>query len=406
MMDENKFDLFAPFDQGKCTLCGECFSQCPVMHLPIDEAKKEMERLIAGKETKYVLQKCTSCFVCNFICPEHCNPTQLILDRWHEKYLQEGLPSRAEWFIPHYKPNFRTYVLDRLPEEEKEMLKAWDNLSPCEEMFYPGCNIITSPYLTRTSLLDGLEIRGSLDTCCSEMYYRMGLFDQVEQAAKRLDAYFRKLGVKKMVIPCTAGYNMFTNVLPRFGFKPDFEIQHLLVRLWERIEAGRIEIKNKLGMKVTIQDSCYGKIFGAEILDLPRKLLERIGVEVVEERYCRQNSLCCGIAGGFSPESGYSPTRIVSSTIRSLREAKATRAGAIVTYCAGCLQMLSTVHTFYPTGMPIYHILEMLQMAIGEKPARRQGQRGRSQLVGTLVNQSPKLISKKRFRVKQIAQEW
>jgi len=68
--------------------------------------------------------------------------------------------------------------------------------------------------------------------------------------------------------------------------------------------------------------------------------------------------------------------------------------------------MLSTVHTFYPTGMPIYHILEMLQMAIGEKPARRQRQRGRAQLVGTLVHQSPKLISRNRFRVKQIVQEW
>jgi len=68
--------------------------------------------------------------------------------------------------------------------------------------------------------------------------------------------------------------------------------------------------------------------------------------------------------------------------------------------------MLSTVHTFYPTGMPIYHILEMLQMAIGEKPVRRQVQRGRSQLVGTLVHQSPKLISRKRFRVKEIEEEW
>jgi Fe-S oxidoreductase len=406
MQKENKFDLFAPFDKDKCTLCGECFSQCPVMHLPIDEAKKEMGRLIAGEKTKYVLQKCTSCLACNLICPEHCNPTQLILDRWHEMYMHQGLPLRAKWFIPHYKPNFRTYVLDKLPEDEKKMLEAWNNLSPCEEMFYPGCNIITSPYLTRTSLLDGLEIRGSLDTCCGEMYYRMGLFEQVEQVAKRLDRYFRKLGVKRMIIPCTAGYNMFSNVLPRFGFKPDFEIRHLLPWLWERIEDGRIEIKSNLGMKVTIQDSCYGKIFGEKILDLPRKLLARIGVEVVEERYCRQESLCCGIAGGFSPESGYSPNRIVSSTIRSLREAKATRADAIVVYCAGCFQMLSTVHTFYPTGMPIYHILEMLQMTIGEKPARRQKQRGRAQLVGTLVHQSPKLISRNRFRVKQIAQEW
>jgi Fe-S oxidoreductase len=284
------------------------------------------------------------------------------------------------------------------------MLKKWDSLSPCEEMLYPGCNIITSPYLTRTSLLADLEIRGSLETCCGEMYYRMGLFDQVEQVARRLEGYFRKLGVKRLVVPCTAGYNMFTNVLPRFGFKPEFEIQHLLVRLWERIEDGRIEIKHKLRMKATIQDSCYGKLFSAEILELPRKLLERLGVEVVEERYSRQNSLCCGIAAGFG---SYSAASITSATIRSLKEARATGADAVVVYCAGCLQMLSTGRAVYPTRMPVYHILEMLQMAIGEKPARLQGQRGRAFLLGTLRHELPtRIISGKRFRIREIAPEW
>jgi len=406
MLTKDKFDLYASFSRDKCTLCGECFSRCPVMQLPLDEAVKEIKRLIGDEETKHVLRRCTSCFVCNFICPEHCNPTQLILQRWHERYVRRGLPLRAEWFIPHYKPNFRTHVLERLPDDEKEMLKAWDNLSPCKEMFYPGCNYVTSPYLTRTSLLKGLEIRGSLDTCCGEMYYRMGLVEQVEQVAKRLEWYFGKLRLKKMLIPCTAGYNMFNNILPRFGFKPDFEIQHLLVWLWERIEDGKIKFKNKLEMKATIQDSCYGKIFGQDILGLVRKILGRAGVEVVEMKYSCQNSLCCGIAGGFSPESGFSPFRVASDTIRSLREAGATGADAIVVYCAGCLQMLSTGKILYPTRMPIYHILEILQLAIGEKPARRQDHRGRLFLSGMLLCQSPKVISGKRFKVNEIEPEW
>jgi len=404
MQDRAKFDVFAPFDPAKCTLCGECLHQCPVMTLPLDVAKKEMPRLISGEQTEHVLQKCQTCFACNFICPELCNPTQLILQRKYEKYSQQGLPIRADWFIPHYKPNFRTYVLDRLLQDEKEMLKAWDNLSPCEDIFYPGCNVITSPYLTRTSLLHGFEIRGSLDTCCGEMYYRMGLFEQVEQVAKRLDAYFHKLGVKRMVIPCTAGYNMFTNVLPKFGFHLDFEIQHLLPLLWERIEDGRIRIKNKLDMKVTIQDSCYGKFFAGGILDLPRKILERLGAEVIEEKHCRQSSFCCGIGAAFA---SYSPVGVTLATIRSLREAQATGADAVVAYCAGCLQMLSAGRMVYPTRMPVYHILEMLQMAIGEKPARLQGQRGRLFLLGTLRNEPPtKVISRKSFYIEKIEQEW
>jgi Fe-S oxidoreductase len=289
MKDKNAFDLFASFNRDRCTLCGDCFHQCPMMELPLHEAVKEMRRLIDGEETRHVLARCTSCFACNFICPEHCNPAQLIMQRWHERYVRAGLPLRAEWFIPHYKPNFRTHVLERLPDDEKKMLEAWDSLSPCEEIFYPGCNIVTSPYLTRTRLLEGLEIRGSLDTCCGEMYYRMGLFEHVEQVAGRLKLYFGKLGLKKMIIPCTAGYNMFNNILPEFGFRHDFEIKHLLDWLWERMEDGRIKITNKLHMKATIQDSCYGKVFGEDILGLVRKILDRVGVEVVAP--CRDSAL-------------------------------------------------------------------------------------------------------------------
>lgn len=406
MLAKNTFDPYAHFNKDRCTLCGDCFNLCPVMELPRDEAVKEIKRLIDGEETKHVLRRCTSCFACNFICPEQCNPTQLVMQRWHEKYARGGLPLRAEWFIPHNKPNFRTYVVERLPDDEKEMLKEWDSLLPCKEMFYPGCNYVTSPYLTRTSLLQGLEIRGSLDTCCGEMYYRMGLFEQVEQVARRLELYFGKLGLKKMLIPCTAGYNMFNNVLPRFGFKPDFEIEHLLVWLWQRIEDGRIKIKNKLEMKVTIQDSCYGKFFGEDVLGLVRKILNRLGVEVMEMKYSCQNSLCCGIAGGFSIESGFSPFSVASATIRSLREARATESNAIVVYCAGCLQMLSTGKILYPTRMPIYHILELLQMAIGETPTRRQDHRGRLFLSGMVMRQSPKLISGKRFKAGKIEPEW
>ncbi len=140
------------------------------MQLPLDVAKAEIRRLVNGEETKYVLQKCTSCFACNFICPEECNPTQRILDVWHEKSVREGIPIRAMYYTPDNALNFRTYVLGRLPEDEKALVKSWEDVSPCDEVFYPGCNVITVPYLTRTKLLDGVNIRGSLNLRCGETY--------------------------------------------------------------------------------------------------------------------------------------------------------------------------------------------------------------------------------------------
>jgi Fe-S-cluster-containing hydrogenase component 2 len=49
-------DLFDRFNTEKCTLCGECFHQCPVMHLSLEAARAEIVRLTTGRETEHVLQ--------------------------------------------------------------------------------------------------------------------------------------------------------------------------------------------------------------------------------------------------------------------------------------------------------------------------------------------------------------
>ncbi len=396
-------DLFDKFNAEKCTLCGECFHQCPVMQLPLDIAKEEIRRLVYGEETKHVLKKCTSCFDCNFICPVGCNPTQRILDIWHEKSVSGGIPIRAMYYTPDSVLNFRTYVLERLPQDERSLVKSWEDRSPCEEVFYPGCNWLTVPYITRTRLLEGVNIRGSLNLCCGETYYRTGQYDMVERAARRLEAWHKQLGFKRMIIPCTAGRNMFTNVLPRFGVKLDFEVQHILPWLMERIEKGEILITNPLDMTVTIQESCYGKFFGDKYMDVPRDLLRMMGARVIEEELCRQNALCCGIGGGFSYYSAYHPWDITLATIKTLRLAKKTGAQALAVYCAGCLQMLTVGQIVYPNRMPVYHVFELLQMAVGEKPARLHKARARTMFKGVVIHQFPKVLSRKRFFMKDLS---
>ena len=393
-------DLFHPFTADACQECGQCLQNCPVMRLPEDVAVDEIKRLKNGEATRQVLQKCTSCFACNFFCPNGCNPAQLILDRWNEIYREKGLPVRARYYDTNHSPNFRTHVLDRLPDDEKALVKSWQRLDPCEEIFYPGCNVITVPYLTRTRLLAGMDIRGSLDMCCGETYYRMGLFDELRRVGQRLQSYFKALGVKRMIIPCTAGRNMFTNVLPSVGIHFDFTVTHLLEILWQKVESGELRFPRSVNLTVTIQESCYAKMFGPEYIDLPRKLLQAAGCTVIEEELHGQTALCCGIAGGFSPYSGYHPLDITLATIRSLRQAGRTRAEAVVTYCAGCLQMLSVGKIAYPTfRLPVYHLLEILQLALGETPARLNRRRGWTMFAGVVKNQFPLLLRPGRHRV-------
>ncbi len=397
--------LFEHFDSEVCDNCGECFRHCPVLNLSPYRAFKEIIRLKKDGISKNVLKKCTTCFACNLICPNQANPTQLILQKFYHLYKEKGLPIRAKYFQPYEEKNFRTYVLERMPEDEKKLVKSWGNLDPVEEFCYPGCNICTSAYLTKSKIFANIDIRGGIQYCCGETYYRVGLFDELEQIGIRMQNYFKKLKAKKMLILCSAGFNMFTNVLPSFGLHIDLEITPLLVWLWEKIKNGQLKITNKIKMKITIQDSCYGKIFGKDYYEIPRKIADTLGIEVIEAKNTKECSLCCGVGGGFSVYSGYHPFDIAKSTFRCLKQAQNTGAEAILVYCAGCLQMLSTGKILLPFKLPVYHILEFIQMAIGETPLRRQDSRAKLFFYGTLINQFPKLLSNKRYKHPKIKTE-
>jgi len=93
------------FNEEFCDLCGQCFHLCPVLQLPLEESKKEIERLIKGKESKYVLSKCNTCFSCNLYCPQNANPYQLILERWNDKYKKRGAPPLYKFVCPTEVPN-------------------------------------------------------------------------------------------------------------------------------------------------------------------------------------------------------------------------------------------------------------------------------------------------------------
>jgi Fe-S oxidoreductase len=403
--------FFAGFKFEDCDAGGVCLTQCPIIDMSLDSARVEMQRLLAGENTERVLSQCQSCFTCNFYCEKSCNPTSLILQRWQEQYQREGLKTRGRYFMtyhPNY-PNFRTYGIERMTSEERSILERWRSDAPLkgDTLTYPGCNIILTPTLVQSSLFSSLDIRGRLEYCCGETLFRTGYADELRQVARRLDRWFRKLKPRNLIVLCTAGTNVFRNVLPNYGLEYEFEsITSYIEWLWNRLESGEIEIEEELSLRVAIQDSCYSKMFGDDYMDLPRKILHAIGCEVVEMEHTREHMRCCGIAAGFSVDSAYHIMRMRGATVANLDAAKKTGTNALCVYCSGCLQTYYISKKLYlkPFGLDIYHLIELLQLAIGETP-RRLIDRTASKMFPGIMKQSLKTWSRKTFRLPPIPEE-
>lgn len=105
-----------------------------------------------------------------------------------------------------------------------------------------------------------------------------------------------KTEFKKIVTTDPHTLNTLRNEYPQYGGK--WTIYHYTTLLLELIESGKIQLKNKLShYNVTYHDPCYlGRYNNGFIA--PRRLLELVGVNLVEMPRNRENSFCCGAGGG------------------------------------------------------------------------------------------------------------
>lgn len=380
-----------------CQRCGQCLSRCIYLRLTQEEAAIEMRRLDEGRDVPHITSRCVSCAACNVFCPHGADPYGRILERWYADYLRDGLPERARYLMPTEAKSFRTDLLRRLPADERVLVERWATNEPAGETLYPGCNLISSAYLTQSGVFDGLTIAGNLDVCCGEMYYRMGLFDQARLCAERVAEYYAGRKIERLVMVCPAGYNMFTHVYPeRFGIRFDFPLVYVVDYLNELLDDGVLQVTRPLRRKVVMHDSCHARLLGDEFLDGVRALLHRLGVETTEARYQREEGLCCGIAAAAPRQS---PIDLAKVALWAHREYAKTSGEQVATYCTGCYLTLGMLRPPL-LGLPVTHLLALVAEAIGRPVADRLGPRTRSMFAGVARHALPKLLSRRRFYVR------
>ena len=362
------------FNKEACNLCGLCLNKCPVMQLPIDIAKEEIKNLIEGKESKYVLSKCNSCVSCNLTCPQQANPYQLILERWNDLYKQRGAPPLYKFVCPTETPNIWQLVNIFLSNQEKKWISEWMNYlpKPDDTLFLIGNYTHLFPFIIGGSkLLSYFKPVDNIDHWEAGAYlYQGGYLDMVQKIALKTKKDLDKWGVKNIIVPTDAVQVQYSIIHPKeMGVNHDQNFINFHEWLLQKINAGDIPIHNApLNISVTIHDNCYSKFQNGKFWDAPREILSKCGCKLIEMKHNKQDSLCCGFGAGASWVKNMSmPFDIIYEGSKKFKEAEQTGAKALISYCSGCIYLLWATKELLGSKIDIYHIIEIVRMAMGEK---------------------------------------
>ncbi len=402
---------FRFFRDDLCDRCGICLEQCPHMELSTEQARREIEKLINGdRDTSLVLNRCVTCNICEFVCPQAANPYGLILERHDRTGHADGLPYISKFIFPNEPENMWTNIRVLVSDEERLLMNAWEaNLNnPRKEVLVTGFYNNLVPFITQTSLLDELRpaiVGSDMMFGMGEDAYRLGFFDEAASLGRQAVEKFTAMGVEKMICFMVVEASMFTDVLPnKFGIQADFEVQLLDSWLLDRMKSGQIKADKKLGMKVTVHDNCCGRYMEGILADTTRAILDMVGCDIVEMRHCKENALCCGWAGTvptlFGSTSG-NPVHTLMNLLQGLylrlQEAEETGADALVVPCPGCYAFMSLIKVLTNSRVDVFLPMELVQLAAGETLVHKNQERAWDILAVTtnLVLKWP--FSQKRF---------
>jgi heterodisulfide reductase subunit D len=331
-----------------CLECGKCSSICPVSRYdPSYSPRVMVEDALLGLEHGLVhnnkLFSCLTCGACQLKCP--CDVDYpLFIQRLRATASNNGQHGDCA-HSGTTQSLTRLMANSTIQQRRLEWLSDGCRISDQSRvLFWVGC----APYFDAVFEDVGFKVtdiaRGSLrilnflgiepkvlpnEKCCGHDMLWTGDVDTFEKLAHQNAAMIEEAGVEKIVFSCPECYRTFKEDYPDY-VEIGCELQHISEFLSEAIEKHPLSFK-ETRKKVTYHDPCrLGRHL--RVYDPPREVIQAIpGVELVEMKHNREESLCCGT-------SAFTNCDLYSKQIRveRLLEAKATGADTLITTCPKC----------------------------------------------------------------------
>ncbi|HON58391.1 MAG TPA: (Fe-S)-binding protein [Smithella sp.] len=326
----------------KCYQCGTCSGTCPwtpITHFNIRKLVRYGQLGLDGIED--FMWGCSTCKFCVDRCPRGVELIDVVT-AIRNVYSGGGmLPQSLRAFVGSMSARGNPWSGDQTKRndwaKEKYPLYAKDT----EYLFFSCCTVCYDPRNVKLAkaaaeVLNQGGISWGLPStevnCCGESLKKVGDLDLFERLKNTNLNFFNSTNVGKII---TVSPHCLASFKKDYG--QDYDVLHLSQLIDKLIKEGKLIPKKDFGgVKVTYHDPCYlGRHSG--VYDPPRDILKSLtGVEFVEMKRSREQSMCCGGGGG-----GLWMEKLKGERLSDLRieEALSTGASILATSCPYCITM-------------------------------------------------------------------
>jgi heterodisulfide reductase subunit D len=181
-------------------------------------------------------------------------------------------------------------------------------------------------------------VLGTEESCSGDPAKRAGnefLFQM--QAITNIEV-LNGYNIKKIVTACPHCFNTLKNEYPELG--GNYEVIHHTQLLKSLLDEGKMTVESGKysGKRITFHDPCYlGR--ANEIYEVPREVIQKLEVELLEMKRCRSNALCCGAGGAQMFKESEKGNKEIF--VERTEDALETQPNIIATGCPFCNTMLT-----------------------------------------------------------------
>lgn len=335
--------------------CMECVKKCLFLERYKAYPKKyareifNNERILLGAAHQYNVftNSCSTCGLCETICPNDFSMADMCLDARRTMLKQKIMPSSFHEFALDDMAfsNGEPFALCR--HEPGKTASAW--------LYFPSCQLcgsapgeVLASYRYLREKLDGGV--GILLRCCGAPAFWAGRDDLFREALDGIRSSWEEMGTPRIVTACPTCLNIFRDHLP----------ETTPVSLWEvMLEAGIPEgLNGAVKNTVSVVDPCVTR-HDPVGQKSARKLLHSLNIEVEELPLSGEMPECCGYGGLM-----YNANPTLARDVVERR--KTASDNDYLAYCAMCRD------NFAFAGKRVSHLIEHLFPVVdGADPAAR-----------------------------------